>query len=175
MDNAGENKVLAEEVKQNGITVEFVAPNTPQQNGVVERAIATVTSRARAMFAHAGIPMEMKQKLWAECFCTSTKLSNVMSRDVAPHNGKSAHELFYMKVFGQIGYAANRIDIQSKLNDHASKIMFLGYADDHEGDCYRVYKFTTNQVLLCRDIRWTNKLFKEYTTIKDYDEITIEW
>ena len=149
---------MAEEVKQNGITVEFVAPNTPQQNGVVEQAIATVTSRARAMFAHASIPMEMKQKLWAECFSTSTKLSNVMSRDDAPHNGKSAHELFYgmgkeprwlrhMKVFGQIGYAANRIDIQSKLNDRASKIMFLGYADDHEGDCYRVYKFATNTVI----------------------------
>ena len=43
-DNAGENKVLETESDKNdlGIIFEHTAPGTPQQNGVVERAFATV-------------------------------------------------------------------------------------------------------------------------------------
>ena len=40
-DNAGENKVLEIESDKNklGIIFEYTAPGTPQQNGVVERAL----------------------------------------------------------------------------------------------------------------------------------------
>ena len=44
MDNAGENLALADELREIGVTVEFVAPNTPQQNGVVKQAFATCTA-----------------------------------------------------------------------------------------------------------------------------------
>ncbi len=39
------NVVLGDELKTLGITIEYVAPNTPQQNGVVERAIATCIAK----------------------------------------------------------------------------------------------------------------------------------
>ena len=41
MDNAGENKMLAKSCDQNemGIKFEYTAPGTPQQNGVIERAL----------------------------------------------------------------------------------------------------------------------------------------
>ena len=44
MDNAGENKMLAKSCDHNemGIKFEYTAPGTPQQNGVVERAIVTL-------------------------------------------------------------------------------------------------------------------------------------
>ena len=35
-DNAGEHKTLKKYCKENGITLEMTAPNTPQHNGVVE-------------------------------------------------------------------------------------------------------------------------------------------
>jgi hypothetical protein len=116
MDNAGENLVLASEVRKLCIEVEFTAPNTPQHNGVVERAIATIASRSRAMMNGANINMALKRKLWAECFNTATDLSNVLPRrDKA---GKSSYELFYgekvpkwyqyLKPFGLIGYATNK-------------------------------------------------------------------
>jgi hypothetical protein len=163
LDNAGENKTLANEAKQLGIVVEFVAPNTPQQNGVAERAIATVVSRSRAMLSFAGLSMELKEKLWAECFSTATMLSNM-----AVNNGnESAYQKFYgsdkepkwfrhLKPFGLIGYAANRVDIVSKLEHRSSKVMFVGYSDEHEGGCYRLYKFETGRIILSRDVRWTN-------------------
>ena len=68
MDNAGENQTLGNELKEMGIQIEFVAPNTPQQNGVVERAFATCTARGRAMMSAAGLPEGLKGKLWAECY-----------------------------------------------------------------------------------------------------------
>ena len=45
MDNAGENISLGKKAESLGINVEYVAPNTPQHNGVVERAFAVGASR----------------------------------------------------------------------------------------------------------------------------------
>ena len=47
MDNTGENKMLAKSCDQNemGIKFEYTAPGTPQQNGVVERALVTLIGR----------------------------------------------------------------------------------------------------------------------------------
>ena len=50
-DNAGEN-VSAEEACEEeglGVTFECTAPNTPQQNGRVERCFATLHGRVRSM------------------------------------------------------------------------------------------------------------------------------
>ena len=49
-DNAGENRtVLMKYLKNEGILREFTSPNTPQQNGVVERRFTTDRTRATAM------------------------------------------------------------------------------------------------------------------------------
>ena len=179
LDNAGENKTLSNEAKQLGINVEFVAPNTPQQNGVAERAIATVVSRSRAMMSSAGLSMELKEKLWAECFNAATILSNMSINS----EGECAYQKFYgnekepkwfrhLKPFGLIGYAANRVDIVSKLEHRSSKVMFVGYSDDHGGGCYRLYKFETGRIILSRDVRWTNKFFDKSEGMEDDDVIS---
>ena len=61
----------------------------------------------------------------------------------------------------ELGYATNRSAIKSKLEDRAHKIMFLGYAEDHEGDCFRLYKLATRKVILSRDVRWTGRTVYE--------------
>ena len=57
LDNSGENRSLQKECdKANlGITFEFTAPATPQQNSVVERRIPMLMGRARAMLIQDGI------------------------------------------------------------------------------------------------------------------------
>ena len=57
LDNSGENRSLQKECdKANmGITFEFTAPGTPQQNSVVERRIPALMGRARPMLIQAGI------------------------------------------------------------------------------------------------------------------------
>ena len=68
-DNAGENLKLKEKCEEKGlgITFEFTAPGTPQQNGKVERKFATLYSKVRAMMNSARVPTEIINVLWAEC------------------------------------------------------------------------------------------------------------
>ena len=84
-DNAGENKVLERESDKNelGISFEYTAPVTPQQNGVVERAFVMVMGRARAMMNHAGFTMAKRQQLWCEAAQTATLLDNILVQDSA--------------------------------------------------------------------------------------------
>ena len=55
-DNAGENTTLEQATKdaRMGITSEYSAPGTPQQNAVVERTFATLMGRVQAMMNLAG-------------------------------------------------------------------------------------------------------------------------
>ena len=63
-----------------GITFEFTAPGTPQQNSVAERRIPTLMGRARAMLIQAGIESKYKGEFWCEVISTATKLDNIMVR-----------------------------------------------------------------------------------------------
>ena len=63
-DNAGENKEpLGELFKEFGITMELTAPDTPQQNGVVERRIAILQQQANAMLIVANFTPKAKSTL----------------------------------------------------------------------------------------------------------------
>ena len=73
-DNAGENRSLQPALEGEGmnVTFEFTARETPQQNGKVERAFATLYGRMRAMMAAAKWDDAMKHKLWMEAAATAT-------------------------------------------------------------------------------------------------------
>ena len=55
-NNAGENQAFEKEYieKELGIVFKYTAPGTPQQNGVVERAFATMLGKTRAIMNGAG-------------------------------------------------------------------------------------------------------------------------
>jgi hypothetical protein len=71
--------------------LEFTIPETPEQNGQVERSFATLWGRIRAMLNRLGVPQDFRVKFWAECTSRATKLSNLISK----RNGNSAHVEFY--------------------------------------------------------------------------------
>ena len=114
LDNNGENRSLQKEYdKANlGIIFEFTAPETPQQNPVVERRIPTLMGRARATLIQAGIESKGKGEFWFEVISTATKLDNVMVRPVRtkpPHTlfyGKDAKYMRYMRTFGEMAVIA---------------------------------------------------------------------
>ena len=57
-DNAGENVKIKERITEediSGIKMEYMAPETPQHNGEVERSFAFLYNRVRAMLNHAGV------------------------------------------------------------------------------------------------------------------------
>ena len=84
-DNAGENKFQERESDKNelGIILEYTAPGTPQQNGMVERAFVTVMGRPRTVMNHAGFTMTKRQQLWCEAAQTATLLDNILEQDSA--------------------------------------------------------------------------------------------
>ena len=57
-DGAGENRrYVADLCNKYGVNLERTAPNTPQQNGVVERAFAVLKAKATAMMEQAGFTL----------------------------------------------------------------------------------------------------------------------
>ena len=172
LDNSGENKSLQKECdKQNlGIIFEFTVPGTPQQNSIAERRIPTLMGRARAMLIQAGLEPKYKGELWCEVISTATKLDNIMVR---PERTKPPHTLFYgedakyaksLRTFGKMAVIAihEGKKMRSKLDDRGKTCMFVGYAEDHTKDVYRFLNIHTKRIILSRDVRWLNIIWKRY-------------
>ena len=52
--------------------------------------------------------------------------------------------------------------MRSKLDDRGKTYMFVGYADDHTKDVYIVLNIHTRRIILSRDVRWLNIIWKQY-------------
>jgi hypothetical protein len=79
-DNTGENlENLSSVCTKHDIQIEYTAPNTPQQNGVVERKFVTIRDRSCAAMINAKLNDEFQGLLWAECANTMTRVTNVVS------------------------------------------------------------------------------------------------
>jgi len=161
-DNAGENvKHLKTLSAKKGITTEFTAPYTPQQNGVVEMGFVTIRDGALSMMLDAKLTDESQGKLWAEAVYTMTRVHN--GTVTAAHGKKSHDEVFYgtkpqlynhMVEWGRLGYVKLQGGKRAKLTEKSTKCMCLGYAENHSGDTYRVYNLSTKRVMLTRDVKW---------------------
>jgi hypothetical protein len=91
-DNAGEHQEELRNIcRRHGVTLEYTAPYTPQQNGIVERRFATDKARAHAMLEAAQLNDTTKKILWAEAAQTSTILGNLVPLE----NGKTPYEIYY--------------------------------------------------------------------------------
>ena len=184
LDNSGENKRLQKECdKENlGIIFEFTAPGTPQQNSVAERRIPMLTGRARVMLIQAGIDSKGKGEFWCEVISTATKLDNIMEkpeRAKPPHTlfyGKDAKYMKYMRTFGEMAVIAihEGKKMRSKLDDRGKTCMFVGYADDHSGDVYRFLNIHTKRIIISRDVRWLNIIWKHYRSKSIYARKQVE-
>ena len=149
---------------------EFTAPGTPQQNSVAERRIPTLMGRARAMLIQAGIDSKGKGEFWYEVISTATKLDNIMVR---PDRTKPPYTLFYnkdakymkcMRIFGEMAVVAihEGKKMRSKLDSSGKTCLFVGYAEDHAGDVYRFLNIHTKRIIMSRDVRWLNTIWKHY-------------
>ena len=170
-DNAGENIKLKEECDRQklGIEFEFTAPNTPQQNGVVERKFATLYGRGRALLNKAGFNRKMRKGLWAEAARIATLLDSIT---VKPGETKCPYELFfgtlpnwarYLRTFGEVGIVKSSNPIQNKLDNKGQPCIFVGYpGTNHAGNVYRFFTTDTHRIIHSRDVQWMNQLWRKY-------------
>eukprot|EP00980_Cylindrotheca_fusiformis_P013238 scaffold3368_cov68-Cylindrotheca_fusiformis.AAC.1 len=130
-------------------------------NGVVERKFVTIRDRAQAMMLGAKLDEEHQGKLWAEAVYTATKLHNAVPNQKHPKlppdylwYGEYPKLLNNLVIWGRIGYVKNR-GASKKLDSKSTKMVCMGYADDHAGDdVYRMYNPDTGTVIATRDITW---------------------
>ena len=171
-DNAGEN-YSAEKTckdKMEKVRFEFTSPNTPQQNGKVERKFATLYGRVRAMLNGARLEGLRRQKLWAECANHATLLENMTLTtrgfEMAPWWDPKRDEkrVRYLPTFGEVGVVKTAKEIQGKLTNKGETMMFVGCAENHAFDCYKFLNLKTNRIVKSRDVKWLR------TTGKDLEE-----
>ncbi|MEM7375749.1 MAG: hypothetical protein AAF587_44560, partial [Bacteroidota bacterium] len=166
LDNAGENLALQRLVDKKGlgITFEYTAPHTPEQNGIVERAFATLYNRGRAMMSAAGFTEELKNKLWAECFNLATMLDAISSNngETIPYElfyqGKNPRYKKYLHPFGELAFLTDPTKLKSKLRDRGFKAIFVGYNPDHSPTVFCFYDPETKRVKLSRNARFTGQM-----------------
>ena len=120
------------------------------------------------MMNHAGLNENYRRKLWCETISTATKLDNLMLRKMGakpPHfNFFNEHPRYrkHLRTLGEMAVIAShgRKKTRTKNEERERTAMFVGYADDHTGDVYRFIHIKTGQIILSRDVRWLNAMWK---------------
>ena len=136
-DNSGENRALEDLCieKDLGIFFEYTAPGTPQQNGVVKRAFATMLGKTRAIMNGAGFDEKKRHLFWTEAANTVTHLEHITIRK---RTTRTPHYLFYgsdapyaqhLQVFGKLAIV-KVLNPTNKLSDKGMKAIFVGYAEN---------------------------------------------
>jgi hypothetical protein len=169
-DGAGENKKTDEllKTKNFGITFEYTAPGTPQQNGKVERKFATLYGRIRATLNALKAPEELRTSLWAEAANKATFDDGFLVKrrgDKPAYDkffGKSSNLVPFMRCFGEMAVLTSKSVIAGKSHNKGVEAMFVGYAKDHAPGVYRFYCFETKSIRESRDWRFLNQLYPQW-------------
>ena len=138
--------------------------------------------RARAMLIQVGIVSKYKGEFWCEVIFTATKLDNIIVR---PERTKPPHTLFYgedakytrcLRTFGEMAVIAihEGKKMRSKLDNRGKICMFVGYADNHTKDVYRFLNLHMRRIILSRDVRWMNIIWKQYKKKSLYTRREVE-
>ena len=64
--------------------------------------------------------------------------------------------------------------MRSKLDNRGKTCTFVGYADDHAGDVYRFLNVQTKRIIMSRDARWLNLMWKHYKRKHNYARRQLE-
>jgi hypothetical protein len=171
MDNSEENKKLAKilQTKRPQILIEFTTKDTPQQNGKLERTIATLWNRTGSMLDAAGLTPVSKCLLWSHAFSMACNIHNISAStsdeptrfekwtNIMPRWSKQ------LRAFGDVGLV--RLGgKQGHIADKTFDGMMVGYCNDNAEGVYKMLNLATNRVATSGDVEWLNKSYGEYIT-----------
>lgn len=173
-DNGTEfvNKNLSEFLRTKGIIHSLSAPYTPQQNGLIERDIRTVSEAGKTMLHKSGLETEA----WAEAMNTAVY---VLNRSLSTRSEKTPHERWFGKkpnvnnlhVFGQTAYYLKPSYKLTKLGEKAQKALFVGYTDKYNTFrflCPETKKIFISSDAVFLDFKFDNSQVKEErVTVED--------
>ena len=130
---------------QLGIEYEYTGKDTPQRNKLVELGFATDAKRGCAMMNKVNIPKDMWYQLFRKCFKTDTATNNLCIETIGEetktrykHFGKEVPRFVKnLQEWGKAGTITTRKD--GKLNNSGATCIFVGYAEDHSGNVFRIF------------------------------------
>lgn len=148
--------------QENGIRRQMTCPNTPQQNGVVERKLAHLTAISRSWLHDKNLPKE----LWAAAMHSACHVINRLPP--WPSTSKSLFELLYkskpnasyFRIFGSLCYVHVPKSNRAKLDSKAFKCVFIGHDSHRKG--WKCMDPVTKKVV-SRDVMF-DKVSTYYTT-----------
>ena len=88
--------------------------------------------------------------------------------------GKDAPYAKYLQVFGQLGIV-KVLQPTNKLSNKGLKAIFVGYAEKHAGNVYRLVNPNTNRIILSRDVKWLSKRYGEEKVVKPSFVVPTKW
>ena len=103
--------------------------------------------------------------MWNEAATTVTALDNLIpvtwngiTKTRYEHAGfKIPKFVKHLRTFVEAGIVKNGKD--GKVGDRGITMVFVGYADEHAGNCYRMYNPVTSQVNVTRDVIWLGRMY----------------
>jgi hypothetical protein len=166
LDNSGENTKLQKRTESAawklGVQFQYTARDTPQQNHLAKLGLAILGNKGRACMVAANVPVTIRYKLFPKAFEYATDtdglqvttidgLTTTRYKHFCGRNPKFAQHL---RTWGEAGTVRTKMKTSSTIADRGVQGMFIGYAKDHEGDCYQVWNPKTEGVHTTRDIVW---------------------
>ena len=142
-----ENSYMESFCTRSGISQEFSAPKTPQQNGVVERKNRVIQEMAKAMLHN----KDVARNLWGEAVNTTCHTVNRVY--FRPGTKKTPYELWkgrkpnvkYFRIFGSTCFILKDKENVGKFDSRSDEGIFLGYSSTSKD--YRVYNKRTVKVM----------------------------
>ncbi|XP_073026767.1 uncharacterized protein [Primulina eburnea] len=167
-----ENRSFSSFCDRKGISHEFSAPKTPQQNGIAERKNMTLQEMARVMLTS----KNLAKRFWAEALNTTCHISNrVYLRSGSTMTsyeiimGKKPN-LRYFHVFGCVCYTLNDRDQLAKFDSKSDKCLFLGYATNSRA--YRMFNLRTRTIMKSINVVFDDCAdLKKKTTEDDVEDL----
>nr|GFB72675.1 retrovirus-related Pol polyprotein from transposon TNT 1-94 [Tanacetum cinerariifolium] len=140
------NKTLAKFFDEVGITQQFSAARTPQENGVMERRNRTLVKAARTMLTFVNLPLF----LWAEAVATTCFTQNRLT--IHKCFNKTPYELMnkrkpnikFFRVFGCRCYLLNDYEHVGKLKAKGDIGVFGRYSKEYAA--FRIYNKRTRKI-----------------------------
>ena len=143
------NAALKKYCAENGISLEFTVPHTPEQNGIAKRTNHKILDKGRTIMKDAGA----LDFLWANAFATAVYTMNqtisAQARDKTPYEaffGKKP-DVSHMRVWFSDVFVHQPKELGTqKLGEHGHPAKFLGYPEASAR--YRTYDPTNHKVMI---------------------------
>ncbi|KAI3702412.1 hypothetical protein L6452_28150 [Arctium lappa] len=162
-DNGTEfkNNKVEEYLESVGISHQYSAARTPQQNGVVERRNRTLVEAGRTMLSHSNLPLF----LWAEAVSTACYTQNrsmihrrFKKTPYALINNRTP-TIKYFHIFGCKCFVLNDRKKLNKFSAKADERIFIGYSST--STAYRVYLKKTKTVIESANVTFDEEMASE--------------